>query len=784
MIKNLNLSRTLITGLSVFLFFVIFPFLFSFSQDIAIGAWRHHLPNRTVISLAEQGKLIYAATPYGLLEYDKNFNSIRKLDKVDGLSDFGITVINYSQQRNLLLMGYQNGNIDVLRNGQIFSIPDIRQASILGSKTIHNILFSDNRAYLSCGFGIVVLDLIDFVILDTWFIGPNASMLNVYDIALRDNYFYAATEAGLLKASTDAPNLADYQYWNQVTGLPWGAYSLVESHEDYLLANLTAGQSDTLYLFDGQSWQVFDPPVTEDFYNNKTNIRSSNGYFLVSSLNSLLIFDSKLELLAELYSYAGQNVQAFDGLIDSEGIVWAADRRAGLVKGTPDAGFESIILEGPPHPNSFGLANNGGTLWVAPGAIVGGSQNTWNDMGIFYSQNGKWGVYNRWFFPEIDHVRDIHQITPHRQNPNRIFASAWRGGLMEFDVEEGLINLYDDQNSTLQRRAGVGDIIRVGGSAWDSRGNLWVSNSNADHFIHVLKTDGSWMSYPHGGAVLGAETLGDVVVDNFDQKWVAMPRGGGIIAFKEETLDGNQSFNIRKLGTQQGNGSLPNSTVSALAKDKDGYIWVGTHGGVVVFYSPQQVFQSQNFDAQSIIVLQDGFAGRLFENEVINTIFVDGSNKKWFGTQNSGAFLLSPDARETILHFNRSNSPLPSNNILDISVDPKTGEVFFATDQGLVSYRGFATEGQQQHTDVYAFPNPVRPGYSGYIAVKGLVTNARVKITDINGNLVYDTFAEGGQLVWNGKDLNGRRPGSGVYLVFSTNPDGSETVVTKILFLK
>jgi hypothetical protein len=224
--------------------------------------------------------------------------------------------------------------------------------------------------------------------------------------------------------------------------------------------------------------------------------------------------------------------------------------------------------------------------------------------------------------------------------------------------------------------------------------------------------------------------------------------------------------------------------VSALAKDQDGYIWVGTDGGVVVFYSPQQVFRSEFYNAQSIIVLQDGFAGRLFENEVINTIFVDGSNKKWFGTESSGAFLLSPDARETILHFNRNNSPLPSNNILDITINPKTGEVFFATDLGLVSYRGFATEGQSQHTDVYAYPNPVRPGYAGYIAVKGLVTNARVKITDINGNLVYDTFAEGGQLVWNGRDLFGNRPSSGVYLVFSTDPEGNETMVTKILFLK
>ncbi|MBW6479536.1 MAG: hypothetical protein K0B37_08920 [Bacteroidales bacterium] len=772
------------TGFLFSLILFIFLFAPAASQEIPIGTWRHHLPNRTVISLAEgNNNIIYAATPYGLLEYDKTYNSIRKIDKVDGLSDFGISVINYSKDKNLLLMGYQNGNVDILQGNQIFSVSDIRQANILGSKTIHNILFSGNIAYLSCGFGIVLLDLTDFVILDTWFIGPDASMLNVYDLAIKDSYFYAATEAGLLKASADAPNLADFQYWNQVTELPvpWGTYNNLAVHGDLLFANFSAGQTDSIYYFDGVTWNTFAPQTQESFFGNKTNLHSSNGYLTVSSDGGLFVFDSGLSLAGEFYFYAGEFVDALDALMDSDNILWAADNRSGLIKGGLTGGFESIIPEGPSHAESFGLAHNGGALWVAPGSTQSG---IFNDRGIFVFYEQKWQTFNRWLFPEINSVRNIHQVTPHRGNTRRVFAASWMGGLLEFDVEDGLINFYHDENSTLQRRTGAAQHIRVGGSAWDSNGNLWVTNSNTDLFLHTLKPDGTWMGFPHNGNLGVNEIVGKVVVDNFDQKWVALPDGGGIMVFKEESLNGNQAFDIRKLGTQEGNGALPNNRVTALAKDKDGYIWVGTNGGVVVFYSPQQVFRSQSFNAQTIIVLQDGFAGRLFENEIINTIFVDGSNKKWFGTQSSGAFLLSSDARETILHFNKSNSPLPSNNILDISIDPKTGEVFFATDQGLVSYRAFATEGQSQHADVYAFPNPVRPGYAGYIAVKGLVTNARVKITDINGNLVYDTFAEGGQLVWNGRDLFGNRPSSGVYLVFSTDPEGNETMVTKILFLK
>ena len=288
------------------------------------------------------------------------------------------------------------------------------------------------------------------------------------------------------------------------------------------------------------------------------------------------------------------------------------------------------------------------------------------------------------------------------------------------------------------------------------------------------------MSFSSGGQVGNSQVVGNIHIDNNDQKWVVLHQGGGIFLFKENTLDANNDFRSRRLTTQHG---LPSNEIYSLAVDHNGYVWVGTDQGVAVFYAPGRAFSGEAFSAQLIIVEQDGFGGYLFENETINVITVDGSNKKWFGTTRSGAFLMSADARETMFHFHVNNSPLPSNNILDIKIDEKTGEVFFATDKGLVSFRGLATAGQRIHSNVYAFPNPVKPEYHGYIAINGLVTNAMVKITDISGNLVYETISEGGQAVWNGKDLFGKRPATGVYLVFSTNEDGSETMVTKIMFI-
>ncbi|MFW5757721.1 MAG: two-component regulator propeller domain-containing protein [Bacteroidota bacterium] len=749
-----------------------------------IGTWRHHLPNNTVVSLDASDNKIYAATPYGLLEYDKEFNSIEKIDKVGGLSDFGVNVIRYSHQEDLLMIGYENGNIDVLKNNQISSVSDIFQSGIIGSKKINNIFFSGDRAFISTDFGIIVLDITRFVVLDTWFIGPGGSMLNVYEFLETDQYFYAATEAGLLKADVNAPNLADFQYWKPVASLPEGNYSNIIRHNNTLVTRLSANNTDTIYTLTDSTWQVFEPLPGENFFNEINQVRSSEGQLIVGARGQVSIFDENLMLTQVITSYAGKGINAPDALTDQDGTIWIADLGQGLIRFNRPDNFEVIIPEGPNTADSYGLANNQGILWVAPGSIINSWQGTFNDKGIFALQEGAWHVFNRWQYPLIDELRDIHQITPHRENPDRAYAAAWSGGLAEVDINEGIVELYDETNSTLQTRAGVGDVVKVGGSAYDSEGNLWVSNSDADHFLSVRQTNGEWISFPHNGLITGNQNLRTVVVDNSDQKWIAMPRGGGLMVFKEDDLENTNTFAVKKLTTQEGNGSLPSSITTTLAKDKDGYIWVGTNEGVVVFYSPQRVLTSSDVNAQSIIVVQDGFAGRLFENETINAIFVDGANNKWFGTRGSGAFLLSPDGRETLMHFTKDNSPLPSNNILDISADANTGEVFFATDQGLVSYRGFATEGRNFHSDVYAYPNPVRPGYEGFIAVKGLVSNARVKITDINGNLVYDDYAQGGQMVWDGKDLFGNKPASGVYLVFSTDAQGNETMVTKVMFLK
>jgi ligand-binding sensor domain-containing protein len=419
-------------------------------------------------------------------------------------------------------------------------------------------------------------------------------------------------------------------------------------------------------------------------------------------------------------------------------------------------------------------------MWVAPGQRTSLWVNQYNSDGVFYMKENNWGYFDMVNTPALAPVRDIVSVTIDPDNTDHVYAGCLGEGLLEFN-SSGLVTIWDESNSSLQVRndAPSSGAVQVFGAAFDEDGNLWVSNSLAPNPISVRKTDGTWQSFNFGTVATGV-TAGGIIVTSTRQKWVALPRGGGILVFNENgTWTANDDSYVR-LGFVSGSGGLPGGEVLSLAEDKDGEVWVGTDKGIAVYYTPENIFSSPTPDAQQILIDQDGHTQILLETEEVTAIAVDGANRKWIGTQNAGVFLMSADGTQQIYHFDETNSPLLSNTITSISIDGATGEVFFGTARGIISYKSTATEGADDFTEVYAYPNPVRPGYGGPIAIKGLVKDCDVKITDITGTLIYQTTALGGQAVWDGKNFNGDRAHSGVYLVFCSNEDGSKTFVTKI----
>jgi hypothetical protein len=240
-----------------------------------------------------------------------------------------------------------------------------------------------------------------------------------------------------------------------------------------------------------------------------------------------------------------------------------------------------------------------------------------------------------------------------------------------------------------------------------------------------------------------------------------------------------------RLQVEDSEGHVMNNVFS-ITEDLDGNIWVGTDMGPAVYYNPGKVFSSDLKAARIKIPRNDGtgLADYLLGTETVTTIAVDGANRKWFGTMSSGAYLMSEDSKKELLHFNSTNSPLLSDDMVKISVNGLTGDVWFGTSEGIVSFRGDATTGKDDYSGIYVFPNPVREDYEGLVTVTGLVEGSTVKITDISGNLVYETSSLGGQVTWDLRNYRSARVATGVYLVFCSNEDGSLAEVTKLLVIR
>jgi len=759
------------------------------AQTTAIGEWKDHLSYQSAVSVAEGNGKVFCATKGGLFTLKKGDNSLERLTKINGLSDVEPTVVNFNRQNNKLIISYKNSNIDIIdASGSIYNISDIKRKNIVGNKGINNIFIENQYAYLACGFGIVVIDMDRLEVKDTYYIGVNATNVNVRDITTDGNYFYAASNLGIFKALKTS-NLANFINWSLIPmpGLPVGTYNTVAYINGKLITNfskvITSNQyyADTMYYYNGSTWNYFTVPSS--YVINA--IRNCNNTLVVSFEGVVLTYDENFNNNGYYGSYVNGTSASKFGIMDQANNVWIADDKFGLVSWQVAAGyFETHKPNGPGSINLNAISIKDGNMYVAPGSNISGS--AYYIDGVYQYSNDNWtqikgnypGIVN------LDTIYDIVNVLIDQNNPKHFYAASWKNGVIEF-LNGTPIKLYNELNSSLQ---GLGlngfDPIWCQGLAQDSDNNIWVTNSEVQSPLSVKRANGTWQSFDFS-AITGAKPrMANIIVDKNNQKWMPLPfPTNGILVFKGGTTSTPNSSNTKKLSTLAGNGGLPSPSVTCITEDADGEIWIGTDKGIAVFYSPENVFTNQNFDAQQILIEQDGHVQILLETELIQDIAIDAANRKWIATANSGVFLMSADGTKQIHHFNESNSPLYTNNVRKITIDHSTGEVYFGTSKGILSYRGTATQGFEDFTDVYAFPNPVRENYDGPIAIKGLINNTTVKITDISGQLVYETKSEGGQALWYGKNFEGRRVSTGVYMVFLTNEDGSKKMATKILLI-
>jgi len=751
------------------------------------GSWQDYLSFANATKVAVSPNKIYCVTEGGLFYYDLEDNSINKLSPVEGLSDFGINTVAYSEENQVLIVAYKNSNIDLVFESGVVNLSDIRRKQITGNKTIYNITVSGNEAFLSCGFGIVAVNLDRREIKDTYYIGNNGSSLRVNDVAVFNESIFAATNDGLIQAAIN-DNLLNYNSWKKISAIPHSndKFSQLVVHQNRLIANYSPDEwyQDEMYILNGNTWAPYLPQIKFAF-----DMQTNAGYLAIASRSNVFIIDSNDNVIGNIsnYSFSDKQISPIEprsAVVSNEGNIWVADFQSSLVKITGEQ-FERIFPNGPMDNKVFNLTIQNGMLWMLPGGRSDSWNNAWEKAHFQLFDKDKWHYFTDSEYTELADFNDLVEIAVDPANPSHYFIGSWGGGVLEFRDGQ-LTNHFTNLNSPLETANPDNPsepYTRIGGLDFDREGNLWIVNSQVAENLLKLTPDGDWETFELP-EIANNFQVGDVLVTQNNDKWILAPRG-------------HDAYVVDETGTQKkrllvtsyfNNGVREQYTrmndVYSIVEDNDGAIWIGTSKGVAVYNNPRRIWNDDEFYAiQPSLDLNDGIYHPLLETETVTAIAVDGGNRKWLGTSNSGIYLVSESGEEEILHFTKENSPLLSNTITAIAIDQKTGEVFIGTDEGLISYQGAAIEGKESYANVYVYPNPVRGNYDGPVTITGLIEQTDVKITDISGNLVYKTTSLGGQAVWDGSNLNGKRVKTGVYLVFCNDDNGEETHITKLLFI-
>ena len=779
---------------SLLLLFIAGPL--ALVAQFSIGTWRDHFPYNNCVDVCEAGNLIYAATPNAVFSFTQYTAEINRFNKTNGLSDVGISALKYDPVSQLVVVGYSNGNIDLFNENGVYNIPFIKVSTLIGDKTIYDIYPYDERIFLSTGFGIVVIDVPKKEIKETYFIGATGEPVRVRDIAILSDTIYAATEQGLRKADVNNTFLSNFENWTTVASLPGSiAPSQIEFFNNELVLAIPGSAGDSVWSkpLDATAWTNRFP-----LENFRINRLWSNGEWLTVSGNYTLWYcHNNFDAPTPLLWLLGRQPFATNTIIDFNGFAWVADKNMGLILSKNSFGVEDYPF-GPKGPNSddcrrITAYNN--NVWIAHGGVRADWGNNFNTDGVSAFIEDQWMTISSdtsqsaglHFNNSNEYVMDFMDYAVDPIDNTTVYAASWEEGLLKVDVANkkliptnGTAINGPDSDGTTQGYLRTA----VGGVAYTDDGILWCTNGYTKRALHALDREGNFYDYNFGSVIGDDEKVGDLLISNDGYVWANVINKGLLVFNTNGTLGVLSDDNFKLLTDAEGNGKLSSKDVLCMEEDLDGEVWVGTGSGLSIFYNPASIFAEGNFDSEQILIQQDGNTQILLETEAINCIEIDGSNRKWIGTKNSGAYLLSDDGLREVYHFTEENSPLPSNTIYDIAINHSNGEVFFATENGVVGFFSTATNFDNEMSNVRVFPNPVRPEYDGNITIDGLAYNTSVKITDIQGNILFETESEGGRAVWNGLLSDGTRPATGVYLVYVSTPTGTAEEVRKLTFIR
>lgn len=720
-------------------------------DNIPVGAWRLHLSFNDLNSLVIGPDNVYAANEMGVIVLDKTDMEVATISKINGLSGASISAIAYDVPRSMLLVAFENGLINILVNNTISVSNSLANSSaISGSRKINHININNNLAYLSTDFGVVVFDLDKREVIETYRdLGDTGENLMINESVVLQDSIYLATSHGVLGGAINGTsNLLDFRDWKRYTnGAMNNSVASIAKFNNEVFAAIN---SKGVFLLQNGSWTQQPYLQTESF----RKISSSADKLLITTADKVWSTDGvSIEEVG-----AGSITNPDEAINDTEGIIWVADGNKGLIS-IKGGSVKSIKPNGPSSNDQWRVTYSQDRIMSSHGGYSPSLQPLGNVSNVDQFVNGQWSV-----LPSDLSI----DITDQGIDAKTTFISSFGLGVEKIIMEGSVV--FDDSNSPLRKAQPI-DKVLVPSIETSSQG-VWVANYGVSPSLHLLSNSSTWESFSINQPQ--AQFPIDLLIDQSGCVWMVIDplKGGGIVVFDKRV---SRSVYLSTLANQ---GGLPSSSVKSIANDRSGQVWVGTDKGVVYFSNSKNVFGT-SVDASKPI-----FENRfLLRDEMVTAIAIDGGNRKWLGT-NNGVWLFDSNGENLIYNFTEDNSPLLSNRIVSIAIDPNSGEVFFGTDKGLSSFRSTATRSTNQFADVKIFPNPVSADFSGQVAISGLYTDAIVKITDISGRLIWQTEANGGTAIWNARQVNGNRVNTGIYLVFATAEDGTERHVGKIAIIE
>lgn len=774
----------------LFLFASLLLFAIGFSQNNL--KWQGYFSYNQITDVSESVNGLYASSENAYFFKDKITNDLQTTTSVDGLKAETITALYHSDSFNKTLVGNENGLLLVVNNdGTILYkkgiVDEVPVAPSL--KRINNFYEYNGKIYISCDYGISVFDMTLLEFGDTYYMGPQGSYISVQQTTINNGFIFAATKSnssgnGIRKATLSSQFLDDYNQWIDISGYYWDGITTFNG-------TIYAARADNkLIKYDGSSF------VQIAQYSQKIiDIRATADYLIVATNNEVFVYNTSLLQVYHIQNTQIANVIAvFTCATVINDVVYIGTSENGIVSSTigNPLSFDFVLPSGPLRNKIFRLTKSSAALWV----LYGRYNRTYNPYnleppyGLFqypiskYSTTGGWSTLP---YASLMGAKSLSNLVFNPKNDKQVFVSSYFSGLLkiENEVPTTLFNTTNTGTNGLEQTS-AGDGIRVNGPAFDKNGDLWMTNNFTVKPLKVLRANGTWQSYDFTSVEaiqdLKDSSYGIPVVDKNGTKWLCKDRNG-LIGFNENY---SNKFISIKSGTD---GNLPTaSDVRCLAIDNRNQLWIGTTKGLRIIPSVDSFITETEIQTKNITFLENiggnDLAQEVFYEQFIIDIAVDGANRKWVAIAASGVYLVSYNGQETIYHFTKDNSPLPSDNVNDIEIDGVSGEVFFATDKGLVSFKGTSTKPSDDLSNVYAYPNPVRPEFLGTVKISGLTNKAIVKITDVEGNLVYETTSEGGTIEWDTTAFGKYKVASGVYLILVSAQDGIDTTVKKVMIIR